>query len=304
MTVQEIPKIATKVLLIDVDSTIPNLALMKLSAWHKAQGDQVGFNIMDPDLIYASVIFKANSHLTDGLGMLYPNAKIEVGGTGIMLHKKLRPEIEDINPDYSLYPEMDYSLGHTSRGCVRNCYFCVVPKKEGAYRRYKHPSEWVQHDKAVLLDNNWYADKAWFMETSQWFIDHDIKIDATQGLDIRLLDAEIAGQLKKLKWINKIHFAFDDDSYYEEVKRGIQILKDAGINVRGNVLFYVYCDSDEQHDNAANRADQLRNLGVQAMIMFNIDKPRTQRIKDLYRWSMPWIYWSCPYSEYKQKVKA
>jgi hypothetical protein len=81
-------------------------------------------------------------------------------------------------------------------------------------------------------------------------------------------------------------------------------LKDAGINVRGNVMFYVYCHDDSQHDNAAKRADQLRNLGVLSMIMFNIDKPRTQRIKDLYRWSMPWIYWSCPYSEYKKKVSV
>jgi len=78
----EVSDSASKVLLINVDSKLPNLALMKLSAWHKARGDEVGFNVSEPDIVYASVIFKKNRHRTDGLKIWYPGAEIHIGGSG------------------------------------------------------------------------------------------------------------------------------------------------------------------------------------------------------------------------------
>ena len=292
----------SRILLVDVDSTIPNLALMKLSSWHKGQGDQVGFDITDPDKIYASVVFKKNAHKLDGLKFFYPGAEIIVGGSGIDLKATLPDEVEYIRPDYDLYPGMDYSLGFTSRGCIRNCYFCIVPRKEGKITRWQHPSEFVIQVK--ILDNNWYADPEWFFETSQWFIDHKIAVDITQGMDIRLITPEIAGQLKKLTVYPKMHFAFDDRSYAESVKSGIEILKAANINVRSDVLFFVYCHNDDQVDDAAARAEQLREWGVQAMIMNNIDRPRSPRMKNLYRWAMPQIYWTgVPFKDYDANKK-
>ena len=145
-----------RVKLIDVDSTIPNLALMKLSAYHKAKGDEVGFNIEDPEKVYASIIFKKNRYKADGLRFYYPDAEIDVGGSGYDLYKRIPEEAELLCPDYSLYEGMDFDLGFTSRGCDRGCYFCIVTRKEGPYRRAQHPSEFhdPSHKKVMLLDNN------------------------------------------------------------------------------------------------------------------------------------------------------
>lgn len=295
----------SRILLIDVDSKIPNLALMKLSSWHKSQGDQVGFNITEPDKIYASVVFKKNAHKLDGLKFFYPDAEIITGGSGIDLKATLPEQIERTVPDYELYPGMDYSLGFTSRGCVRNCYFCIVPKKEGKYQPWQHPKEWVRHDKAKLLDNNWYANPDWFFETSQWFIDNNIAVDLTQGMDIRLLTDEIAVQLAKLKFWNPIHFAFDDDKEEKAVLDGIQTLKDAGLEkrLRQDIMFYVYCHNDEHYESAVNRCRTLKNAGTNAFVMANIDRPRSQRVKHLQRWAnRKWLFWSIDIDEYKAVV--
>ena len=108
-----------RVLLIDVDSKIPNLALMKIAMYHRTQGDTVGFNIEDPDKVYASVVFKRNHHSVDGLRVFYPNADINIGGSGYDLSLSLPPEVERMTPDYSIYPDCDRYYGFTTRGCIR-----------------------------------------------------------------------------------------------------------------------------------------------------------------------------------------
>jgi len=113
-----------RVLLLDIDSKIPNLALMKISAYHKALGDDVSFyNTDNPDMVYASIIFKSNRTIANSLKFYYPDAKINIGGSGFSLCSHLPDEIERLKPDYDLYPEIDYSLGYTTRGCNRNCGF-------------------------------------------------------------------------------------------------------------------------------------------------------------------------------------
>lgn len=289
----------TKVLLIDVDSKIPNLALMKLSAWHKTQGDTVGFDIENPDLIYASIVFKKNVYKLAEIKKKY-GEKVICGGSGIDLDKKLIDTIEYIKPDYTIYPEMDYSLGFTTRGCIRNCYFCIVNKKEGKLTRWQHPSTFYdQQFKTIqLLDNNWMADREWFMETSTWIINHNLKL-IENGLDIRILDKELAEHIAKFKMAKPLKFAFDSDRDKEPVLQGLRLLKDAGVNTRQNVQFYVYTHNDNQYESAVNRCRTLKENGTNAFVMFNSDSPRTDRIKNLQRWAnRKWLFWGMDIDQY------
>jgi hypothetical protein len=289
-----------RVLLIDVDSKIPNLALMKLSSWHKSQGDQVGFNITEPDKIYASVVFKKNAHKLDGLRFFYPDAEIVTGGSGIDLKTTLPEQIEQLKPNYELYPQMDYSLGFTTRGCIRNCYFCVVPNKEGKITRWQHPEQFhdPRFDTIQLLDNNWMADREWFFETSSWIINHDLKL-IENGLDIRLLDSELAEQISKFKMAKPLKFAFDSDKDRQPVLDGLKLLKNPGVNVRQNVQFYVYVHDDSQYESGVERCRILKAQGTNPFVMFNIDNKRSSRIKTLQRWAnRKWLFWAMDIDQY------
>lgn len=289
-----------KVLLIDIDSKIPNLALMKISAYHKSIGDEVGFSIEDPDKVYASVIFKKNRHAVDGLRFFYPNAEIDIGGSGYDLEKKLPKEIEEMTPDYSIYPDCDRYYGFTTRGCIRNCYFCIVHKKEGKfhtlsneygntpfalikqmmgddiYETYCEP----KFNKIEFLDNNILADKEWFMDLTEILLSHfsNFAVDFNQGLDVRLLDSDIASRLKELKPITVWKFAFDSMAVKDDVLRGIQILRDAGIDARHKIMFYVYCHDDAQIPDAVERCNILKENGVTAYSMINRDAPTKKMI--------------------------
>lgn len=296
-----------KVLLIDADSTIPNLALMKISAYHKSKGDTVGFNIADPDKVYCSIIFKKNRHMADGLRFLYPDAELDIGGSGYDLKKVLPPEIECMSPDYTLYPDNDSYYGFTTRGCIRHCPFCIVHDKEGSFRRiYDTADSAIQNIKGkellsnfTFLDNNILADKEWFIQ----LCDHlhtnypRAKVDFNQGLDIRLVDDEIAEALSKLKPINDWKFAFDMMSYKDSVIRGIDILK-RYMNVRRKCIFYVYLDSDKDVPDALSRARILKKNNVTAYAMLNLDVEHTKRMRQFKRWTRPWIFWSCDFDEF------
>ena len=302
-----------KVLLIDVDSKIPNLALMKVSSYYKAQGKEVGFSVSDPTMIYCSIVFTKNRHKADGLKMYYPNAKIDIGGTGYDVYKKLPREIEECSPDYSIYPDCDRYIGFTSRGCIRNCPFCFVPRKEGKfYRLYDTVEEAMEKivgnypnifKRIELLDNNILSDKDWFMDVSQYIIDHGWKVDFNQGLDIRLLDDEIAKRIAELKPIVDWKFAFDNINYQEAVLKGIDTLNYNGVNVRSNCIFYVYCDGDHAFDDAVRRCRILKEHNALAYAMINPECKFTTRIKQLKRWTRPQIFWTIDIDQYK-KVTA
>ena len=299
------------ILLIDVDSKIPNLALMKVSNVYKAMGYEVGFNVSDPDYIYASCIFKKNKHKLDGLEYLYPNAIINKGGSGFDLTRRLPDQIEQASPDYDLYPNCDRFYGFSTRGCIRNCHFCIVNKKEGAFRRvYQTAYEcltnicghnpWDRFDKIEFLDNNILADKDWFMElTFEIMSNHKRwKVDFNQGLDVRLLDSEIAERLSRLKPITCWKFAFDSMAVKDHVLRGIQLLKDAGIDTHHKVMFYVYCHNGEQVPDAVERCRLLKENNVTAYSMLNMDVPPTYSMKKLKHWTRPWAFWKTDYEEY------
>ena len=296
----------TSTLLINIDSVIPNLALMHISTWKKAQGYDVGFNIEEPNEVYASIVFKKNKHAADGLKFLYPNAKIDIGGSGYDLNKNLPDGIDTLMPDYSLYPSWESDLGFTSRGCGRQCYFCIVHKKEGKFRINQHPSEFhdKHHKSVVLMDNNILWDKDWFLEVTDWILDNNLRVDFNQGLDLRLVDSEIAERIASLKPIDHWHFAFDSMDYKDHVIKGLELLKKAGVNIRARCNVYVYLHNDEQVPDALERCEILRDLGTLPYIMVNREAPRTQRMTDLKRWTRPQIFFSTDFKDYKKSKKV
>lgn len=293
-----------KVLLIDLDSKIPNLALMKLAAYHKAQGDQVGFTVDDPNRIYASIVFDWNRDKLNGLKLLYPEAEVIIGGTGYDLTTKLPEEVERIRPDYSLYPGLNQSIGFTTRGCIRNCSFCVVRRKEGKLTRWQHPEEFhdLSFNRIQLLDNNWLADREWFFETSSWIIDHKLKL-TENGLDIRLLDKENAAQLKQIRFERGPLFAWDNEADIEAVERGIDILKETGFGLRHNIEFYVYVGGDEDYDSGVRRCRILKAMGTNPFIMVNKNGNITPRIRKLQRWAnRKQLFWTMDLDQYDRRI--
>jgi len=318
------------ILLVDIDSKIPNLALMKLSAYYKALGHNIGFDIVDPDIVYASVIFKKNKHLVDGLKFWYPHAQINIGGSGYNLSKTLPDEIESTKPDYDLYTDVcnlcgsvrrycnckkkrlfgkiDYSLGYSSRGCIRNCYFCIVPEKEGHFCRAVHPKEWYNPDfnKIMFLDNNILADKEWFFEITDWCIQKDLKVWFCQGLDIRLLDEQVSIRLKQLKLWKPIFFAWDHIEDEPVVREKLPILQKAGFDgwrLKRWIQFYVYVNSDADYNTGVYRCREIKKMGCNPFVMFNMDSEPTKRIKELKRWAnKKQIFNSCDISEYSRAI--
>jgi hypothetical protein len=293
-----------KVLLIDVDSRMPNLALMKLSAFHKNIGDDVSFyNTDSPDIVYASVIYQKNKHLVDGLKFFYPHAEIVIGGSGYDIKVALPDRVESMKPDYDLYPEIDFSLGYSTRGCNRSCEFCIVPEKEGKFHIWHHPSQFYDEkfDKIVFLDNNILLDKEWFFEVCDFCIERSLKVWFTQGLDIRLLDDSVASKLSELDIFKGFHFAFDDSKLEKTIIAKCALLKEHRINLRNDVQFYVYLEdnSDAHYSDAVYRCRLLKSLGTNPFVMFNINKKPDKKVNELRRWAnRRWIFWSCDINDY------
>jgi hypothetical protein len=233
----------------------PNLALMKLSAWHKKQGDDVSLNfpLNVTDKIYASCVF--TWHKPEELSPL-----IEYGGGGLAEWDVVLPtEIEHIMPDYDLY-NCDFSMGYTSRGCIRNCPFCKVRIKEGPLKPHAEPTEFYdpRFKKIVLLDNNPLASPN-CIDTFKWLIEKQLETDYNQGLDIRCLDDEKIFYLKQIR-VEKYRFAFDSLSYEKQVREGIDLMLKAGINKR-RLSFYVLVGFDKD-DGAIERMKILQSYGV------------------------------------------
>lgn len=248
--------------LIDLDinkrrRVFPNLALMKLSSYHKAKGDRVflNFPLCQPDVSYASCVFSWNAKHTNGL-----SSDVIIGGSGIDLKMELPPEIEHIMPDYSLYPKVNFSLGFTSRGCIRKCSWCIVPKKEGAIKPWASIYEFwdSRHNKIILLDNNLLASPNW-KETLIELGKENVEVDFNQGLDIRLIDDEKVSYLKGVR-TKVLRFAFDDIAYEKALRRGIELLINNGISPR-MLSFYVLVGFNGD-ETAIERVEILKSYNV------------------------------------------
>jgi hypothetical protein len=281
-----------------------NLALAKVSAFHKAHGDLVGFNIENPDMTYISCVFTRN-RLNGIWEVLNSTENRSFGGSGIWLEEILPDEIEYLKPDYNIYPHWlidkrgQSSVGFTSRGCIRKCEFCIVHDKEGAYHRVQHVKEFYddRFKKVMLLDNNILSDKEWFFENTDWIIDHKLKLNISQGMDIRLLTDEISEQLHRIKFVDQqMRFAWDKMYLEERVKAGIEMLKDHKINVR-NVSFFVLSGYNTTFCQDLYRCNKLKSFGAMPYVMPYEDG--TPMIRALARWgNRRELFWKIPFYQY------
>jgi hypothetical protein len=225
---------------------------------------------------------------------------VVVGGSGISLSLNLDYDIEHIIPDYDLY-NVDFSMGFTSRGCIRNCGFCIVPEKEGYIRDNAHISEfhYPEHKKIILLDNNFQASPRW-RENLDYINEHDLKVNFNQGLDIRILDLEFAERLTQTKYYNwnfkirGLHFAFDDMRYEKDVWQGIDLLDKAGIPLK-HCLFYVLIGYNTTEEQDLYRIRSLYERGVHPYVM-----PYNKHKSDLTRWVNRLYYQFIPWEIYNK----
>lgn len=294
-----------KVGLIDVDShNFPNLALMKISAWHKAQGDDVGWWIgfEQYDRVYISKVFT----FSPDIDTCIMADDIVKGGTGYDLINKLLPEIESMYPDYSLYGITDTAYGYLTRGCPRRCPFCIVSDKEG--RKSVQVADlttfWRGQRDIKLLDPNLLACKN-HIELLRQLSESGAWVDFTQGLDARLLTEDNIHVLSQIK-VKEIHFAWDDITQSERILEGLRLYaKYAKRRPHGYYAsVYVLTNFNTTHEQDLERVYKLRELNFDPYIMI-YDKwnaPRHTRL--LQRWVNNKIIWrSCErFEDYDCKI--
>ena len=237
--------------------TFPNLALMKISAYHKLIGDQTEWwnPLKRYDRIYSSKVFDFTPEDP------YLPAEAIRGGTGyrdIPVNQTLPSEIDDMYPDYSVYPECDYAVGYLTRGCIRNCRWCIVPKKEGKIRPYRKWQEIVRHDtdKLILMDNNILA-SGYGIQQLEGLIGSGYRIDLNQGMDARLMNDDTALILSRLTWIRHIRFSCDQKSQIDPVRKTVELLGKYG--VRPYRIFIYLLVTDDIED-AAERVEALKGF--------------------------------------------
>lgn len=272
--------------LVDVDGhNFPNLCLMKLSAWHKANGDEVEFAIplMQYDRIYMARVFD-DLYTHDDL-TAYQCDEIIKGGTGYGLKKTLPNEIEQMFPDYSLYGITDTAYGFLTRGCPRHCPFCIVGDKEGLVsRKVANLSQFWNGQKNIkLLDPNILA-SADHIDLLEQLADSKALVDFTQGLDARLLTDENIAVLKRIR-IKRIHFAWDNPKD-KTVPKALEMFSEKyGLNPKAhNVVVYLLTNYWSTHQQDLERVQWLReHFFVPYVMIYNKPAaPRETRL--LQRW--------------------
>lgn len=285
-----------KIGLIDVDGhNFPNIPLMKISAWHKKQGDSVEW--YEPmfsghmDKVYMSKVFS----FTPDYQYYIDADEIVKSGSGYCISLvdgkevfdkskdiELPYEIEHIYPDYSIYSITDTAYGFLSRGCPRGCSFCHVEAKEGRVSRKVADLDefWKEQKNIVLCDPNILACRQW-KELLQQLIDSKAHVDINQGLDIRLMTDEKAAMLKQVK-MKQIHFAWDRYQDKEKIVPKLKMFKEiTGINER-NLIVYVLCNFDTTIEQDLQRIYTLRELGYWAYVML-YDKEHIPKGHDLLK---------------------
>lgn len=270
----------------------PNLAIMKLSAYHKAQGDTVEWwnPSKNYDKVYSSKVFT----FTPENPMLPENT--ERGGTGYGLYDKLPDVVDDCFPDYSIYPDCDYALGFLTRGCIRQCDFCLVNRKEGYINEYRKWQDVVRPDskKLVLIDNNILACEYGLQQVDE-LVDTEYEIDFNQGLDARIVAADesgyIADILSRIKWLRKettkldkktgklkavkgtpyIRFSCDSKAQIPTIQRTAELLLARGIRPYRLFIYLLVTQDIADAEYRVQELKKLKGITIYAQAEYPLD---------------------------------
>lgn len=273
-----------KIGLIDIDGhNFPNLALMKLSAFHKQKGDSVEFvTIGDYDKTYLSKVFTFSPEFVNGFGNY---GEIINGGIGFNKTNTLPDEIEHIMPDYSLY-KTDKAYGFLTRGCPNKCQWCVVPKKEGLIKSNADITEfWNGQKEAVLLDNNVLASDFGLKQIEK-IIDLGIKIDFNQGLDARLIanNKSVAELLSRVKWSRYLRMACDTKSQMPFIEQALKNLNEFGFKNYRVFVYLLVKDIEDAYERAKFLKDKECSPFAQPYRDFTNSIEPTKEQKRFARW--------------------
>ena len=300
--------------LTQLDGALPNIALMKLAHWHREQGDsvtltrQVERDLFEPeyDKVYGSAIFGFSQDRLMRFQRQWPQAI--VGGSGTPYVHTVEDLIGDEHEfyDYSDYPDIDYSIGFTQRGCRLACKFCIVPKKEGKpksvntikdiWRGDPHPK------KLHILDNDFFGNPDWRKRISE-IRGGKFRVCLSQGINVRLINQEAAESLATIEYRDtkfqerRLYTAWDNLGDERIFFRGVKLLDDAGIPPK-HLMAYMLIgyDKNETWDRIWTRFNKMVDRGIMPYPMV-FDRSRKDLVA-FQRWVVMGLYRAVPWNEY------